>query len=125
MEGQPSSTLVKKEGHSSLSSVPNLIPAPQNSLQHVQNDTDEESLEQLEQNRDSAVFTLRELDAPLAVAKDDNQAALFLDRAKELLGEAPSPETIIGVVGPTGSGKSSVINAVLREECKQRFVFPS
>lgn len=115
MERQSSSTLVKTEGHSTLSSVPNLISAPQYLPQHVQNDTAEESLEQLEQNHDSAVFTLRELYAPLAGAKDDHQAALFLYRAKELLGEAPTPETIIGVVGPTGSGKSSVINAVLRE----------
>lgn len=118
MEIQPSPILVKMEDHAPRPSVPNPTSASEYPSQHFQITTAEEPLEQIEQKLQLAVSTLEELNDPLTAARDERQAALFLDRGKDLLKKAPIPQTIIGVIGATGSGKSSVINAVLKEECK-------
>ena len=41
---------------------------------------------------------------------------VWLETIKELKGRAKPPRTVVGVVGNTGAGKSSVINALLDEE---------
>lgn len=53
---------------------------------------------------------------PLVEAASDHDAAAWLKRFKELQARAKTPRTVVGVVGNTGAGKSSVINALLDEE---------
>lgn len=60
------------------------------------------------------IYTLAELLKPHATTIPD--AFSFLKSLKRLHERSATPRTVVGVVGNTGAGKSSVINALLDEE---------
>lgn len=76
------------------------------------------STEQLENGVKIGVQLLDTLIEPLnvAIGTGDTQAAQWLKSIQQLQDEAKPIRTVVGVVGNTGAGKSSIINAVLDEE---------
>lgn len=75
------------------------------------------SAEKLESGVSAGVRLLETLRAPLNSALGtDTQAAQWLEAIQDLKDKAKPTSTIIGVLGNTGAGKSSVINAILQEE---------
>ncbi|RPA73485.1 hypothetical protein BJ508DRAFT_334018 [Ascobolus immersus RN42] len=56
------------------------------------------------------------IEAFAAANGDEVDTATLLEKIVDISGKAQLPRTIIGVVGNTGAGKSSVINALLGEE---------
>ena len=52
----------------------------------------------------------------VAKAADSSSARLWLQQISSLQSQITRAEIIVGVVGSTGAGKSSMINAVLDEE---------
>lgn len=80
------------------------------------------SIEQLEIGVRAGVRLLETLRAPLSSALGpDTQATHWLEAIQALEEKAKPTRTVIGVVGNTGAGKSSVINAILQEE---RYALP-
>ncbi|KAM0820488.1 putative Dynamin N-terminal domain-containing protein [Seiridium cardinale] len=63
-----------------------------------------------------ATSIIGKLRGPLNDAKDDSNALRLLKVTGDLTSRIKTVPTLIGVVGNTGSGKSSVINAILDEE---------
>jgi hypothetical protein len=76
----------------------------------------ENSAAKLERRVQLSLSTLSKLRKPLNDAKDNMDAARLLKSIDTLKGQTRLAHTLIGVVGNTGSGKSSVINALLDEE---------
>lgn len=75
------------------------------------------STEKLESGVSTGIRLLETLRAPLSSALGpDTQAEQWLEAIQELKEKAKPTRTVIGVVGNTGAGKSSVINAILQEE---------
>ncbi|ROW04317.1 hypothetical protein VSDG_00871 [Cytospora chrysosperma] len=76
------------------------------------------STEELEAGVKSSVQLLDNLKPPLqaALASGETQAATWLESITRLQDAAKPARTVVGVVGNTGAGKSSVINALLDEE---------
>ena len=78
--------------------------------------TDETSLDRLE----SAVFTgvkvLSDLETPLKGVTGSADAIAWLEQIGKARDLAARTRTVVGVVGNTGAGKSSVLNAMLDEE---------
>ncbi|ROV95754.1 hypothetical protein VPNG_08780 [Cytospora leucostoma] len=86
-----------------------------NYIEQVVNKT---STEDLEAGVEVGVQYLESLKTPLQAALEngDTQAAHWLESIEQLQQEAKPARTVVGVVGNTGAGKSSVINALLDEE---------
>lgn len=75
------------------------------------------SVAKLEAGVQVGLRLLEHLKAPLSDASQGNpQAAQWLPRIQQLEEKAKPTRTVVGVVGVTGAGKSSIINAVLDEE---------
>ena len=75
------------------------------------------NLEILEASVEKGVEFLDELKKPLVEKLDQSpDAAQWMEQINRLQKQAAKSRTIIGVVGNTGAGKSSVINALLDEE---------
>jgi Dynamin family len=70
----------------------------------------------LDASVEHSVSLLEHLKEPLRSLSPDLDAAEWLENIENLQKQALQPKTIIGVVGNTGAGKSSVINAMLDEE---------
>jgi hypothetical protein len=74
------------------------------------------SLEVLESCVETGVDFLNDLKRPLKEKPESSDAAQWVEQIERLQAQATKARTIIGVVGNTGAGKSSVINAMLDEE---------
>ncbi|KAK3398289.1 hypothetical protein B0T20DRAFT_453071 [Sordaria brevicollis] len=87
-------------------------------LHQLAEDREKRSAEVLERAVRVGVKALQGLKGPLEEAKDieDTSAATWLKSISDLESRAKPTRTIVGVVGNTGAGKSSVISAVLDEE---------
>ncbi|KAK8221531.1 hypothetical protein IWZ01DRAFT_537433 [Phyllosticta capitalensis] len=90
-------------------------PEPQNqSLQTLMSEND---LEFLEAGVKQALKLLGKIEQPLAARQgQDPDAKEWLKSINDLKSQNLKNQTILGVVGNTGAGKSSVINAMLDEE---------
>ena len=83
---------------------------------HLEKLTNQTSPEQLEKGVKVSANLLARLKASLNDARDHAAVARLLSSITGLQNRATTEPTIVGVVGSTGSGKSSVINAVVDEE---------
>ena len=77
---------------------------------------EESNPERLEASVKPGIEVLSELEAPLKQFQGNADAAAFLQQIEIVRKEAVKSRTVVGVVGNTGAGKSSVINAMLEEE---------
>ena len=71
--------------------------------------------EVLETGVSLAIDLLDQVKVPLAKFGQES-VSTWLETIEDLKGRAKPPRTVVGVVGNTGAGKSSVINALLDEE---------
>ncbi|GAB1316634.1 Dynamin N-terminal domain-containing protein [Madurella fahalii] len=87
-------------------------------IRYLQQLVSESSPERLEKGVTIGLQVLRDLKEPLEACAQltTTQAAQWLKSIGNLEARARPPRTIVGVVGNTGAGKSSVISAVLDEE---------
>lgn len=74
------------------------------------------SAEVLESAVDIGKRLIHSLTMPLMEAASNYETVTWLKRLKELQARSETLRTVVGVVGNTGAGKSSVINALLSEE---------
>lgn len=79
--------------------------------------TQEASSHKLELGLAAGFGILAEIESALGKADEVEEIAKLAAAINEVKSHANPKGTIIGVVGGTGAGKSSVINAVLDEEC--------
>lgn len=77
---------------------------------------EETSTERLEAAVSAGVRVLSELEVPLKKLSGSTDASAWLEQIAKVRDLAARTRTIVGVVGNTGAGKSSVINAMLDEE---------
>ncbi|KAA8631032.1 hypothetical protein SMACR_01969 [Sordaria macrospora] len=83
------------------------------SLQQLISET---SIVRLEAALETGNDVLREIRSAFADATSVEEVAKWVKQADELLAQSRKQRTVVGVVGSTGAGKSSMINAVLDEE---------
>ncbi|KAI0128927.1 hypothetical protein BJ170DRAFT_579822 [Xylariales sp. AK1849] len=104
-----------------LSPPPQIIQAPKNYIEGhldftcLKQALTETSADSLEKYALRAKATLDELISPLNKVKDNFDATRFLKLINNLKSGFQPKRTIIGVVGDTGAGKSSLVNALLQE----------
>ncbi|KAK3333386.1 hypothetical protein B0T19DRAFT_440146 [Cercophora scortea] len=77
----------------------------------------ESSSDKLEAGTDAGLQILEDIKAALGDAKEIAEVAKWIQKIGDLQAKACTRRTVVGVVGSTGAGKSSVINAVLEQEC--------
>jgi hypothetical protein len=82
-------------------------------LENIINETSEEKLKC---GVEVALGLLKDLKSSMLNAKDNPEVAKWINSIEKLQKRSHSPKTVVGVVGSTGSGKSSIINAILDEE---------
>jgi GTPase SAR1 family protein len=107
--------------------VPRLVPnvfsggdvaesQPMSSQPSLQGLLQSSSPERLEAAVRKGIAVLSEIEEPLHRLARDAEAQKWLEQIDSVRDLAKRTRTVIGVVGNTGAGKSSVINAVLEEE---------
>jgi GTPase SAR1 family protein len=112
---------------SSSAYVPRLVPnvfsggdvaesQPMSSQPSLQRLLQSSSPERLEAAVRKGIAVLSEIEEPLHSLSRDAEAQKWLEQIDSVRDLAKRTRTVIGVVGNTGAGKSSVINAVLEEE---------
>lgn len=84
--------------------------------QQLKSLTQETVPERLEVGVQAGLKVLKELSEPLKQLTDSGDATAWLAQIEEVRKLAVRNQTVVGVVGNTGAGKSSVINAILDEE---------
>ncbi|SMR60840.1 unnamed protein product [Zymoseptoria tritici ST99CH_1E4] len=72
--------------------------------------------ERLEAGMQVGLRALAEVEKPLLALKDNADAQAWLKQIENVRCQSQRSRTVVGVVGNTGAGKSSVINALLEEE---------
>lgn len=72
--------------------------------------------ERLEAGVRTGLEALAMLEEPLSKMEGDREAKAWLEQIANVRKDAARSRTVVGVVGNTGAGKSSVINAMLEEE---------
>ncbi|KAI7000145.1 hypothetical protein KC360_g724 [Hortaea werneckii] len=85
--------------------------------QQLKSLTQETLPERLEVGVQAGLRVLKELSEPLQQLTDSGDATAWLTQIEDVRRLAVKNRTVVGVVGNTGAGKSSVINAMLDEEC--------
>jgi hypothetical protein len=83
---------------------------------HLQAIAKEDSTEKLEAGVKQGLDLLDRLVKSLEPGKETNDIKQWLAQIDTVRKEATGARTVVGVVGNTGAGKSSVINAILDEE---------
>ncbi|KAG8163857.1 hypothetical protein KVR01_005775 [Diaporthe batatas] len=85
---------------------------------HLEKLASSSSVSELESAVQVGIRLLEDLRAPLNATRGDGdpQVAHWLQCIQQVELKAKPPRTVVGVVGVTGAGKSSVINALLDEE---------
>lgn len=84
---------------------------------HIQEIVTGASLEELETYVKRGLRWLNELEKPLKKhGMASNEAEAWINQINRIKGYAARTKTVIGVVGNTGAGKSSVVHAMLDEE---------
>ncbi|KAK0621529.1 Dynamin family-domain-containing protein [Bombardia bombarda] len=86
-------------------------------LDWLQKLASETSPSKLESGTEAGLQILENIKSALVDAKDVAEIARYLKTIHDIQSQASTQRTVVGVVGSTGAGKSSVINAVLDEEC--------
>ncbi|KAI7481324.1 hypothetical protein KC351_g6460 [Hortaea werneckii] len=84
--------------------------------QQLKSLTQETLPERLEVGVQAGLRVLKELSEPLQQLTDSGDATAWLTQIEDVRRLAVKNRTVVGVVGNTGAGKSSVINAMLDEE---------
>ncbi|KAK3379824.1 hypothetical protein B0T24DRAFT_655432 [Lasiosphaeria ovina] len=77
----------------------------------------ETPLSKLERGVRVGVEVLDKIAAVLGRRRGHPEISHWVKSIKNVQNKARKPKTVIGVVGATGAGKSSIINAILDEEC--------
>lgn len=124
-------TSIKSEPEESISTAPDPLPVPSHSptapdepttrtdqpsyLQQLLSLTDPELLEKGVSAGVKLLSNLKET-LEVVVSAEGTEAARWIKAIDELCARPRVGRTIVGVVGNTGAGKSSVINALLDEE---------
>ncbi|KAM7193284.1 hypothetical protein V8F20_008479 [Naviculisporaceae sp. PSN 640] len=85
-------------------------------LDFLQKAKTEGSLEQLESSVQVGIQLLEDIKSTISSAKDIKEVAKFLKSIEKVKKKGGAQRAVIGVVGGTGAGKSSVINALLNEK---------
>ncbi|KAI1375031.1 hypothetical protein F4677DRAFT_424372 [Hypoxylon crocopeplum] len=73
------------------------------------------SVDSLGKYKETGLIVLEEILSKLSRVTDSRDAIGYADTIHDLKEQAQNPKTILGVVGSTGHGKSSLINALLGE----------
>ncbi|KAI0480512.1 hypothetical protein GGR56DRAFT_276587 [Xylariaceae sp. FL0804] len=83
---------------------------------HLQKALTANTVDSLERHMTTGLDVLQEIVPKLSTAQGGIDAIRWLQSVKDLIGQPTQPQTILGVMGNTGEGKSSLINALLEED---------
>ncbi|RYP36811.1 hypothetical protein DL767_003201 [Monosporascus sp. MG133] len=89
--------------------------AVQHTFPNLQKVVTSDSVEDLERGTEVGITVLNAIAQRLSHENGCRDASNWLRSMKDLLPQAKAPQYILGVVGATGQGKSSLINALLQE----------